>query len=120
MLRISIDRGGTFTDVIAHAPTGAVKVFKVLSEDGSGVDPTLRALRAALGLGPDLVTKFFPGLQSPIGGIELADIGAAVIAQTEEPGSGPRPVPSASPTESHHAVRRAYFLAATGLNGLVA
>ncbi|MHC4393594.1 MAG: hydantoinase/oxoprolinase N-terminal domain-containing protein, partial [Planctomycetota bacterium] len=56
MLRISIDRGGTFTDVIAHAPNGAVKVFKVLSEDGSGVDPTLRALRAALGLeglGPD-------------------------------------------------------------------
>ncbi len=33
MFRISIDRGGTFTDVHAECPGGKVRVMKLLSED---------------------------------------------------------------------------------------
>ena len=33
LFRFAIDRGGTFTDIWAQCPSGAVKVVKLLSED---------------------------------------------------------------------------------------
>ena len=49
--RFWIDRGGTFTDVVASSPVGALEVFKVLSEqpDQPG-DPAVRVIRQCLGL----------------------------------------------------------------------
>lgn len=50
--RIWIDRGGTFTDVVARDPQGRLRVRKVLSEqpDRPG-DPAVRAIRELLALG---------------------------------------------------------------------
>jgi 5-oxoprolinase (ATP-hydrolysing) len=49
--RFWIDRGGTFTDVVARSPQGALLVEKVLSvqPDQPG-DPAVRAIRRLLGL----------------------------------------------------------------------
>ena len=49
--RFWIDRGGTFTDVVARSPAGELQVLKVLSEqpDRPG-DPAINAVRALLGL----------------------------------------------------------------------
>jgi 5-oxoprolinase (ATP-hydrolysing) len=49
--RFWIDRGGTFTDVVARSPEGALLVEKVLSvqPDQPG-DPAVRAIRRLLGL----------------------------------------------------------------------
>ncbi len=46
-----IDRGGTFTDVVARAPDGALSVRKVLSERPDGRDPAVAAIRALTGGG---------------------------------------------------------------------
>src|SRR5579875_3900368 len=47
--RFSIDRGGTFTDVIGIAPDGRLHVRKVLSmRDGPAGDPSLAAVRAII------------------------------------------------------------------------
>jgi len=49
--RFWIDRGGTFTDVVACDPTGALRVRKVLSEQPERPgDPAVSALRELLGL----------------------------------------------------------------------
>jgi 5-oxoprolinase (ATP-hydrolysing) len=49
-----IDRGGTFTDVVARRPDGALDVHKLLSENpGQYDDASLQGIRALLGLGPD-------------------------------------------------------------------
>lgn len=49
-----IDRGGTFTDVIARDPEGALHVRKLLSEDpGRYEDAPLAAIRAFLGIAPE-------------------------------------------------------------------
>ncbi len=45
-----IDRGGTFTDVIAQAPGGALSTFKLLSESSRYDDAALEGIRRALGL----------------------------------------------------------------------
>ena len=52
--RFWIDRGGTFTDVVACDPAGELQVRKVLSEqpERSG-DPAVHALRELLGLADD-------------------------------------------------------------------
>ncbi|MDM7953738.1 MAG: hydantoinase B/oxoprolinase family protein [Cyanobium sp. CZS 25K] len=56
--RFWIDRGGTFTDVVACSPTGALSVCKLLSDppgspDGAPpVDPAVAALRQMLALAP--------------------------------------------------------------------
>ena len=49
--RFWIDRGGTFTDVVARSPDGELTVVKVLSEqpDRPG-DPAVRVIRKCLGL----------------------------------------------------------------------
>jgi 5-oxoprolinase (ATP-hydrolysing) len=43
---IAIDRGGTFTDVVAHGPTGEVRSGKVLARAGSD----LEGVAAAVGM----------------------------------------------------------------------
>ena len=49
-----IDRGGTFTDVVAKAPDGTLKSHKLLSENpGRYVDAALQGMRDILGLRVD-------------------------------------------------------------------
>jgi 5-oxoprolinase (ATP-hydrolysing) len=49
-----IDRGGTFTDVVARAPDGALVTKKLLSENPERYrDAAVAGIRAILGLGPD-------------------------------------------------------------------
>ncbi len=45
-----IDRGGTFTDVVAQAPDGALSTLKLLSESSRYDDAALEGIRRALGL----------------------------------------------------------------------
>src|SRR3954452_13060730 len=49
-----IDRGGTFTDVVARAPEGDLRVAKLLSENPERYrDAAIHGIRDLLGLGPD-------------------------------------------------------------------
>jgi len=49
-----IDRGGTFTDVVARAPDGRLESLKFLSDaPGHYADAALHAIRQVLGLGPE-------------------------------------------------------------------
>ncbi len=48
--RFYIDRGGTFTDVVAEAPDGALRRFKLLSADPRYDDAALEGIRRALGV----------------------------------------------------------------------
>ncbi|MBW6506625.1 MAG: hydantoinase B/oxoprolinase family protein [Rhodobacteraceae bacterium] len=48
-----IDRGGTFTDIVARAPQGGLRVLKLLSDNpGHYADAAVQGIRTALGLGP--------------------------------------------------------------------
>lgn len=52
--KFGIDRGGTFTDIVAWAPTGEVVVKKVLSNRiGQIEDSAITGIREVLGLTPD-------------------------------------------------------------------
>jgi 5-oxoprolinase (ATP-hydrolysing) len=46
-----IDRGGTFTDVVAEAPDGALTTLKLLSDNPAYDDAALEAIRRVLGSG---------------------------------------------------------------------
>ena len=61
--RFWIDRGGTFTDVVACSPAGELQVEKVLSvqPDLPG-DPAVRAIRRLLGLDPQAADPLPAGL----------------------------------------------------------
>jgi 5-oxoprolinase (ATP-hydrolysing) len=49
-----IDRGGTFTDIVARDPAGHLSTHKLLSENpGRYRDAAVAGIRAVLGLGPD-------------------------------------------------------------------
>ena len=49
-----IDRGGTFTDVVARRPDGVLVTHKLLSEDpGRYADPAVAAIRHLLGVAAD-------------------------------------------------------------------
>src|SRR5277367_433899 len=48
--RFYIDRGGTFTDVVAESPDGALQSFKLLSQDPRYDDAALEAVRRCLGI----------------------------------------------------------------------
>ncbi len=49
-----IDRGGTFTDVVAKAPDGTLSTHKLLSENpGRYADAAIQGIRDVLGLAPD-------------------------------------------------------------------
>ena len=48
-----IDRGGTFTDVVARGPDGTTRTLKLLSENpGRYEDAALQGIRDVLGIGP--------------------------------------------------------------------
>jgi 5-oxoprolinase (ATP-hydrolysing) len=51
--RFYIDRGGTFTDVVAEAPNGALSSLKLLSEHPGYEDAALEGIRRCLALPPD-------------------------------------------------------------------
>ncbi len=56
-----IDRGGTFTDIVARGPHGRLSTHKLLSENPDRYpDAALAGIRAVLGLGPDAPVP--PGL----------------------------------------------------------
>jgi 5-oxoprolinase (ATP-hydrolysing) len=66
-----IDRGGTFTDVVARAPDGRTLTRKLLSENpGRYADAAVQAIRDALGLGPSDPL--------PAGAVESIRIGTTV------------------------------------------
>lgn len=49
-----IDRGGTFTDVVARAPDGSIRIHKLLSENPERYeDAAIQGIRDVLGLAPD-------------------------------------------------------------------
>ena len=49
-----IDRGGTFTDIVARAPDGALSTHKLLSENpGRYSDAAIAGIRSVLGVAPD-------------------------------------------------------------------
>jgi len=48
--RFYIDRGGTFTDIVAEAPDGSISSLKLLSEDERFDDAALEGIRRCLGL----------------------------------------------------------------------
>ncbi|MFN9934554.1 MAG: hydantoinase/oxoprolinase family protein, partial [Cyanobacteriota bacterium] len=69
--RFWIDRGGTFTDLVAQTPDGRTVVRKVLSEQPEQPgDPAIRALRDVLGLEP--------GAPLPPGLVEEVRLGTTV------------------------------------------
>lgn len=53
MWQFWIDRGGTFTDVVARGPFGETIIRKVLSQSDSYKDPSVHAIRDIMGLQPD-------------------------------------------------------------------
>lgn len=49
-----IERGGTFTDVVARRRDGTLRVHKLLSENpGAYGDAALHAIREMMGIGPE-------------------------------------------------------------------
>jgi 5-oxoprolinase (ATP-hydrolysing) len=63
--RIFVDRGGTFTDVVARSPEGRLVVRKLLSENpGRYPDAVLAGIREAAGLAPD----------APLAGLDLEEV----------------------------------------------
>jgi 5-oxoprolinase (ATP-hydrolysing) len=50
MWNFFIDRGGTFTDVVAEAPSGALSTLKLLSDSSHYDDAALEGIRRALGV----------------------------------------------------------------------
>jgi 5-oxoprolinase (ATP-hydrolysing) len=66
-----IDRGGTFTDVVARRPDGTLAALKLLSEDpGRYADAAVEGIRRALGLAP--------GEPIPADAIEVVKMGTTV------------------------------------------
>ncbi len=65
-----IDRGGTFTDIVARRPDGALVTHKLLSEDVRYEDAAIEGIRELLGL--------VPGQPLPEGAIEAVKMGTTV------------------------------------------
>ena len=59
-----IDRGGTFTDVVARRPDGEIATAKLLSDSPRYPDAAVEAIRSLLGLGPE----------QPIPSAEVAEV----------------------------------------------
>ena len=75
--RFWIDRGGTFTDVVACSPSGALRVEKVLSEQpGQPGDPAVRVIRRLLGLVPELADELAEPI--PAGLVQEVRLGTTV------------------------------------------
>jgi 5-oxoprolinase (ATP-hydrolysing) len=65
-----IDRGGTFTDVVARSPAGAISARKVLSQGPAYDDAALEGIRQALGLAS--------GAPIPAGRVAVVKMGTTV------------------------------------------
>src|SRR5579871_55956 len=66
-----IDRGGTFTDIVARDPKGALSTRKLLSENPARYpDAAIAGIRAFLGLAEDA--------QVPAGAIDTVKMGTTV------------------------------------------
>jgi len=71
MWQFWVDRGGTFTDIVAKAPTGDLKTHKLLSENPEVYkDAAVHGIRELLGLSPDAPV--------PSGQIEAVKMGTTV------------------------------------------
>ena len=78
-----VDRGGTFTDVVARRPDGTLAVHKLLSENpGRYADPAVAGIRHLLGLPPGA-----PVSAGRIAGVRLGTTVAtnALLERTGEP-----------------------------------
>ncbi|MGN7610830.1 hydantoinase B/oxoprolinase family protein [Magnetococcales bacterium HHB-1] len=53
--RFAVDRGGTFTDIVAQTPTGEVRAKKLLSESGDYEDAAIEGMRRFLQQEPNTV-----------------------------------------------------------------
>ena len=47
--RFYVDRGGTFTDIVAESPEGSLSSLKLLSQDPRYDDAALEGIRRCLG-----------------------------------------------------------------------
>ncbi len=47
-----VDRGGTFTDIVARRPDGSLIARKLLSESGAYRDAAVAGIRQLLGVAP--------------------------------------------------------------------
>jgi 5-oxoprolinase (ATP-hydrolysing) len=66
-----VDRGGTFTDIVALRPDGTLRTHKLLSENpGRYADAAVAGIRHLLGLGPDDAV--------PAGSVEAVRLGTTV------------------------------------------
>ena len=58
MWQFWIDRGGTFTDIVARDPAGTLSTFKLLSENPARyADAAIAGIKAVLGLAADAPVK---------------------------------------------------------------
>jgi len=54
MWQFWVDRGGTFTDIVARTPEGEIRTHKLLSENPEAyTDAAVHGIRSLLGLGKD-------------------------------------------------------------------
>ena len=57
-----VDRGGTFTDIVARRPDGGILTHKLLSENpGRYADAALQGMRDLLGLAPGQAIQIVGG-----------------------------------------------------------
>lgn len=61
-------------------------LLKIMAKSGISVVRSYQSakLYSALGLGPGIINEFFPGIQSPIGGLEIDQIAEMVLKRTEK------------------------------------
>src|SRR5437867_12330839 len=80
-----IDRGGTFTDIVARRPDGSIATRKLLSENpGRYRDPALAGIRKILNLNQ--------GQPIPAGGLDAVKMGTAVATNAPLARKGEAPV----------------------------
>jgi glutamate synthase domain-containing protein 2/glutamate synthase domain-containing protein 3 len=61
-------------------------LLKIMAKSGISVVRSYQSakLYSALGLGPEVIEEYFPGIQSPIGGLEIDQIAEMVLARTKD------------------------------------
>src|SRR3954468_573683 len=73
-----IDRGGTFTDIVAKAPGGGLITRKLLSESAAYADAALAGIRAILTEAEGLAQ----GAPLPAERIEIVKLGTTIATNT--------------------------------------
>ena len=83
--QVWIDRGGTFTDLVARRPDGKTVTLKLLSENpGRYEDAAMHGIRALLGIGPDQPI--------PLGAVAVVRMGTTVATNALLERAGDRTV----------------------------